>query len=122
MDAGLKGFKKRMVKRIGEADCMNEWEEKVCAEIKAMTRPDKIILYNEKTGMGGSVSAFKLCVVVEAEDPRRLEEQIYMQVDSPVSFDVLVYSREDWDRLLGEPGSFAQRIDRTGRLLYGQER
>lgn len=101
---------------------MNEWIARVCAEIEALTQPVKIILYNEKKGMGGSVSAFKLCVVVEDDDSRRLEEQIYMQVDSPVIFDVLVYSRADWDRLLGEPGSFAQRIDRTGRILYDQTR
>lgn len=121
---------------------MDKTVEKVCADIRALAEPEKIILYNEKQGMGGGVSSFKLCVIVDAEEPRRadprdqvpkdsdprdsdprsLEERIYMQVECPVTFDVLVYSRADWERLLSEPDSFARRIAGMGRVLYEQAR
>ena len=116
---------------------MDKTVKKVCADIRALAEPEKIILYNEKQGMGGDVSSFKLCVIVGAEepqradprdpdrrdsDPRSLEERIYMQVECPVTFDVLVYSRADWERLLSEPDSFARRIAGMGRVLYEQAR
>lgn len=116
---------------------MDQRVEKACADIRALTQPEKIILYNEKQGMDGGVSSFKLCVVVDAAeprnadprnadprnaDPRSLEEKIYMLVECPVTFDVLVYSRADWERLLSEPDSFARRIAGTGRVLYEQAR
>lgn len=94
--------------------------EKVLAEICQLAKPDTVILYNEKRGLDGAVSSFKLCVVTGEANPRSLEEQIYLQVDCPVAFDVLVYGRDDWERLSAEPGSFAARVAGSGRVLYEQ--
>lgn len=100
---------------------MEKWVQKVCSQIITLVKPEKIILFSEKQGMGGGVSSFKLCVIVNAEEPRRLEETIYMEVECGVTFDVLVYSAADWQRLLKEPGSFAGRIAGSGRVLYEQK-
>ncbi len=101
---------------------MEEQIQRVCGQIVSLVEPEKVILFNEKKGVGGQVSGFKLCVIVDDREPRRLEETIYMQVECGVTFDVLVYDKADWQRLLDEPGSFAGRIAGSGRVLYEQAR
>ena len=44
-----------------------------------------------------------------------------MEIDSDLPYDVLVYTREEWDRLAEDSASYAARIRRTGRVLYASD-
>ena len=60
----------------------------------------------------------KLCVVVPEEDSRQAERTLYLNVDSELPFDLVCYSRTQWQKLSGDPDSFAYRVRSTGRMLY----
>ena len=87
-------------------------------EIVRCLHPRRILLFSRKQGLDGGLSSVKLCVVADGESSRRMEHDIYLQVESALPFDVLCYRTEDWERLSRAEGSFAERIRRTGRLLY----
>lgn len=92
---------------------------RLCDKIVGLVNPAGIIIFNKKMSMSGELSSFKLCVIAEG-NPGEIEGKIYLNVDCPIHFDVLVYSVESWRKYLGEPQSFAYRISKTGGLLYGR--
>jgi uncharacterized protein (DUF1697 family) len=47
-----------------------------------------------------------------------IERKLYVEVDSVLSFDILVYTEAEWSQLLENNMSFASRIQKTGRVLY----
>ena len=83
-----------------------------------LAAPERILLFSQKTAPDGAVSSVKLCVVVNAGGTEEIERQLYMELDCPIPFDILVYSQADWDQRTKEPGSFASRIQKTGSVLY----
>lgn len=80
---------------------------------------DEIYLFSNKRGGVGKSAGFKLGVIVEHGDMQELERQIYLQVDSEVPFDVVLYTPNTWTELLERKGSFAQRIIAHGVKVYG---
>ena len=86
--------------------------------IVAQACPKRVYLYNQRVSIGGVTYAFKLCVVLETPDKHAAETALYMQIDCEVPFDLLLYTPEEWETLLAQPGSFAGRIQKTGVLLY----
>lgn len=91
----------------------------VCDEIVRQFSPDTIILFNVKHSPSGQTKSFKLCVVAETDDTALTEKRIYLDIDSDVPFDVLVYTPHEWQKLLQEKNSFANRITQEGRYIYG---
>ena len=87
-------------------------------EIVRLLRPERIILFNRKQNTQGTLTAVKLCVVIPAGDTGEAEQKLYMSLDLDMPFDILVYTREEWDRLVATPLSFAGRIRQTGSVLY----
>lgn len=90
----------------------------LCDRIVDLIQPEAVILFSRKTGLDGKISSFKLCVVTKG-NPAEVEGKIYLSVDCPLPFDVLVYSPEDWARLRQDGASFASRICKTGCWIYG---
>ena len=86
-------------------------------KIIAICEPEEIFLFSHKTGPDGMLSSFKLCVVVPECDSEALENRLYLELESDVPFDLLVYSKLEWERLLRKSDSFASQIKRTGRTL-----
>ena len=90
----------------------------VCAEVRRLARPEKVILFNRKLTLSGKTASFKLVVVADTADKRRLEKELYLAIDSPVPFDVVLYTPGAWAQLAGERGSFAAKVRRMGKVLY----
>ncbi|WP_059005171.1 hypothetical protein [Bittarella massiliensis (ex Durand et al. 2017)] len=90
----------------------------VCAEVRRLARPEKVILFNRKLTLSGKTASFKLVVVADTADKRRLEKELYLAIDSPVPFDVVLYTPGEWAQLAGERGSFAAKVRRIGKVLY----
>ena len=91
----------------------------VCEKIVELVSPRQIFLFSQKSTLDGGISAFKICVVSEG-NPAEIEGKIYLAIECSVSFDVLVYSAEDWDRLSPINSSFASHILKCGSVVYVQ--
>lgn len=91
----------------------------LCGQIVEMLHPEKVILFSRKIHLNGETSSFKLCVVADVADEREAQKQIYIGLDCDIPYDVVVYRPERFEELRENEGSFAQQIDRTGRVLYG---
>jgi hypothetical protein len=98
---------------------LDENIKNVCDEIVRNFSPDKVILYNVKRSVGGEIRGFKICVIVETADRLDTEKHIYLDVDSELPFDVLVYTPAEWAKLLSEKNSFACRIIKEGTYVHG---
>jgi hypothetical protein len=98
---------------------LNETIKTVCDEIVKNFGPEKVILYNVKRSVGGEIRGFKICVIVETENRLDTEKHIYLDVDSDIPFDVLVYTPAEWDELQNEKTSFACRIIKEGTYIHG---
>ena len=67
--------------------------------IVRLAAPETILLVSRKEAVDGSLTAVKLCVVIGEGDPDAVERRLYMDIDSDLPYDVLVYTRGEWDRL-----------------------
>lgn len=95
----------------------------VCGAIAELFSPERVILFSVKRSVTGAVRSFKVCVVLDAPRAADIEKRIYLEIDSKLPFDVLVYTPQQWAELVGQPGSFAHTIIREGTVVYeaGQE-
>lgn len=91
----------------------------VANQIIPIASPRSIIVYNKKYDMDGSLDSFKLCLVGDFPDRRRLLSQIF-DIDCEVPFDILLYSPEQFDQLKEDAGAFANRVYRKGKIIYGR--
>lgn len=92
--------------------------DELIAAIVRSAEPRRILLFSQKTHPDGSPSSVKLCVVIPEGDPHAVEHRLYMEIETELPFDVLVYTAEQWDRLARTPYSLAARAEKSGRVLY----
>lgn len=90
----------------------------VCDAIVEICSPEKIILYSEKHTPAGVVSGAKFCVIISGGNSDEVEERLYIEFDFSFPCDFLVYTKEEFTRLLGEEFSFANKIVECGRVIY----
>ncbi len=91
----------------------------VVDQITKLVEVEKIILFSKKTDLNGEVSSFKICVITCGNDVQEYEKSIYIDVESDIPFDVIVYSSENWQKYLSEEGSFCNKVNSTGSVIYG---
>lgn len=88
-------------------------------EITAICRPEKIILFGEKKVVStGKTGEAKFCIVADATDKEALEKKLYLEIESDISFDIIVYTPAEWENLLEDPQSYASRIREKGTVLW----
>jgi hypothetical protein len=56
---------------------------------------------------------------METEEKAEAEKRIYLDIDSDIPFDVLVYTPREWESLMLQKHSFAKRITQEGTYVYG---
>ena len=95
--------------------------EAALQHLLATVRPKLVYLYKHRISDQGETVGFKFCVVTQVADPVELERRLYLAVDCPVTFGLLVYTPEEWDVLCRCPGGFAHEILDRGELLFQQE-
>lgn len=87
--------------------------------IVKMLDPTKIYLYNQRLDNKGHTASFKLCVILQTDDKHAAEQDIYLNIDCDVPFDVLLYTPEEWEEHTHVPSAFASKIKQMGAVLYG---
>ena len=81
--------------------------------------PKRIILFSRKNDLVGKCLSFKLCILLDCKDKMEAERQIYINTDSEIPFDIIVYTPEEFESNLDIVGSFASKINKTGIVVYG---
>ena len=88
--------------------------EQTVNRIVELFHPSRVIEYN----MDGNISAFKLCIVGDIPDKRRMLTRIFDEVDSDIPYDVLLYTDEQFRELTKDDGAFASHVNQKGRVRY----
>jgi hypothetical protein len=100
---------------------LSEKIKQVCDEIVAKFSPERVYLFNVKHDLEDEPRGFKLCIVVDKDDNRSIEKRIYLEVESDIPFDILVYTSGEWDGLISQHDSFAKRITEKGTIVYERQ-
>ena len=80
-----------------------------------------VYLYNTKMNVTGEkLKEFDIAVVIEEGNSKETEKNIYLNVLSEIPFVCLCYTKDEWNNLLSDENSFACRISKKGKLIYGQ--
>lgn len=91
----------------------------ICEFIVDNFSPAMIISFGEKNDiLTGELTDIDICVVGEFKDKKKAEKTAYRAIDSDIPFDLFFYDNEEWAVLSDEPGTFAERIKRRGRVVY----
>lgn len=90
-------------------------------DIVRLCAPREIYLFSQKHQMSGDLCSVKLCVIIPDGDARKVEHKLYVEMESELPFDVLVYTDEEWRLLLENKMSFASHIQKSGRVLYAAD-
>ena len=102
--------------RLLDAESMAE----LTRQIVARCRPAKIYLFGSHAkGLVRPSSDIDLCLVVQTDDARKLNQDLQLNLDVDASLDFVIYTPAAWDKHVGDPGSFAYQIQSKGVLLYG---
>lgn len=95
--------------------------ENIKNRIIQIYNPNKIILFGSLAkGVIRQNSDIDLCIVTDTDDKRKLISDIYVTVDSLLPFDVIVYTVKEWEDNMKDRASFAYKIFKEGKLLYGR--
>jgi len=91
----------------------------ICDQIITLLNPEKIILFGTKLNVSGDkIRDIDLCVVVSDGAVSEIEKKIYLNIQSDIQFDVLIYLSEEWDTLCDDNTSYACSISKKGVVVY----
>lgn len=101
----------------------NEYIKNISSAICDICNPISIILVSNKINTSGDLVSFKLALVVEdsVESISELECSLYMQVDSDIPYDLVLYKLSEWKKFKDDIGTFACKINSTGVYVYGKK-
>lgn len=90
-------------------------------QIVARFHPVLLYLISQKRSLAGELTSFKLCAVIAGGDSKQVEHDIYVELDSELPYDIVVYTKAQWEAALHSEHAFAGKIRQTGILLYEQK-
>lgn len=93
--------------------------QKAIEEISGISSVHTVILFSHRVNLSGETTAFKLCLIADTGDKQSLSRTIYRQVDCDIPYNLVVYTPAEWQEAIGHESSFASKIKRTGRVVYG---
>lgn len=97
----------------------DEYINEVVNQIIYNFEPQKIILFSVKQDLNGKSISFKLCIILDCQDKFEAERDIYVNTDSEIPFDIVIYTPQEFDDYMDIEGSFANKINNTGIVVYG---
>ena len=110
----------RRVMKFGGASVANAELQKITRQFIERYKPHKLFLFGSQARSSATYNSdIDLCVIVEATDKRMLLTDMYLNIESDVPFDLLLYSPEEWEQCVLDHTSFAYQINMEGVLLYG---
>ncbi len=85
-------------------------------------QPKGIVLISKKVNNHGDLTSFKVAVLVsdDISSISELECKIYLDVDSDIPYDIVIYKLSEWLYLKEDVSTFAYKIYSQGVWLYGE--
>ncbi len=98
--------------------------DRVLGEIKEQLiqkfHPSKVILFGSVAkGIFRETSDIDLCVVQDTDNKRQLLTDMYVEIESEVPFDIVLYTNTEWNECIQDESAFAYQINNTGVKIYG---
>ena len=94
----------------------------ILSDILRHCSPQKVILYGEKRTLSTSeIKSLDFCIILPEVDKPSLLHELYQTIDSPVPFNLLLYSCDEWEELTEDFSSYASAIQKKGTVLYEQK-
>lgn len=82
--------------------------------------PSKVILFGSVAkGIFKETSEIDLCVVQDTDNKRKWLTDMYVENESEISFDIILYINEEWNECIKDTVAFAYQINNTGVTIYG---
>jgi hypothetical protein len=84
--------------------------------------PQGIVLISKKINNQGELTSFKIALLVDDDisSISELECKIYIDVDSNIPYDIVIYRVSEWLYLKEDTSTFAYKIYSQGVWLYGE--
>jgi hypothetical protein len=84
--------------------------------------PKEIVLISKKINNHGELTSFKIALLVDDDisSISELECKIYIDVDSEIPYDIVIYRTSEWLYLKEDTSTFAYKIYSQGVWLYGE--
>lgn len=80
-----------------------------------------IILFGSRAkGKEREESDIDICVIADTQNKRRLAAAISAEIECELPVDIIVYTPDEWTVCVADETSFANKILKEGRILYGQ--
>lgn len=81
--------------------------------------PKEIILFGSLAkGTFRNTSDIDLCIIKDTSNKRELSTKMYIEIDSEIPFDLILYTFEEWNYCKDDKSSFAYSIINTGVKIY----
>lgn len=94
--------------------------DNIKGQIISQYGPAKIILFGSQTkGTATSKSDIDLCIIKDTENKRELLTEMYVNIESNKPFDLLLYTKSEWEQCINDSTSFAYLINTKGTVIYG---
>jgi hypothetical protein len=94
----------------------------VAESIGEKYQPKSIVLISKKVNNRGDLTSFKIALLVSDDitSVSELECKIYLDVDSDIPYDIVIYRISEWLYLKEDVSTFAYKIYSQGVWLYGE--
>jgi len=80
-----------------------------------------VILFGSRAkGTEREQSDIDLCVIAQTPSKRRFAALLSAEIECELPIDIIVYTPSEWNECIQDETSFATKILREGRVLYGQ--
>lgn len=93
----------------------------VIDQIRELLSAEKTYLFSVKRDeVNGEITEFSLGVItprVDGTNRNAVIKEVYLAVDSEISYNLFLYSPDEWERLTEDSSSFASRILRKGTRI-----
>ena len=64
-------------------------------------------------------SDIDLCIIMDTTNKRELLTNMYIDIESNIPFDLVLYTSEEWENCVNDKSCFAYSIINTGVKIYG---
>ena len=82
--------------------------------------PKEIILFGSVAkGIFRDDSDIDLCIIINTINKRELLTNMYVDIESNIPFDLVLYTIDEWNNCINDTSSFAYSIIKTGVKIYG---
>lgn len=101
-------------------DDFNKEIDSIKRQVIEKYNPKEILLFGSVAkGIFREHSDIDLCIIMDTMNKRELLTNMYIDIESNIPFDLVLYTIEEWNNCINDKSSFAYSIINTGVKIYG---